>query len=287
MKFKRVFWGIFLFGILSLKGESRYFFPIHLPRDCGDYAGYWALVLEPGYLEIEAENQIVNLAEAGHPYPGVGKLWVIKDKKRLEKIFNLSGLTRRSKFQLLSEAGKIITCPLVDLGYFRLNQGTIFTLAILNPPRKKEFKTTRWLLAWEEKKSGKNFTPRMIAFDKISLQECGDYLFRCESGFKGEVFTERACFRFSFQEKDFYLVSFWHHPSKDFELEEYRTDACWFQGDKFQPLAGGIFLKAVFELEDSLFLIGSGGNGARVCRYLLKFQNDEFRIIKESACLEY
>jgi len=284
---KQIIWLIFLFLGMSLQGEQRYFFPVHLPRDCGDYAGYWTLVLEPGYLEIEAENQIVNLAEAGHPYPGVGKLWVIKDKKRLEKIFNLTGLTRKSKFQLLSEAGKIITCPLVDLGYFRPNQGTIFTLAILNPPRKKEFKTTRWLLAWEEKKPEENFAPRMITFDKISLQECGDYLFRCESGFKGEVFTEQACYRFSFQEKDFYLTSFWHHPQKDFELEEYQTRACLGSKDIFQILPAGIFLSAIFQKEESLFLLGSGGDGARVCRYLLKFQNDEFRIIKESACLEY
>ena len=279
-----------LAGLSFIFFQGTFYFPIKLPTASKHFK--WAICLDVEYIEVETENKLINLAKSGHPKLEVGEVWVIKDPKRSKKLSQLANLKAKDKIYLLSKDGTKSISLIKGFAYYKPAPATIFTLALLEPLRGKKLKSKNWVLAWKDENFFKEDEFKILILEPENSQLCSELLKECSDGLKGEIISDKNCYILKNENKLWLFVSFWHHPSNPEDIEDWQTSACFspltLEKDlKPAHLPAGISLESAFLANDKIYLIGSGGNGAEVCRYLVSWTKNEFKVIKKGACLGY
>jgi len=296
MKQNLILFAVFIFVALPVDvfgiEKEQIFFPLQIPKSAGEMAGSWAVSMELGYIDIEAKTGIVDLLEPGHPMPKPGELYLIKEPARIQKILKLSGVSLRDGFTLLSNSGKQGSAQISGFAYFRPGSAPVLTLALLKPSGDSTLTGETWELALKNFVEDKKQKLSAIKIEDASGDACSGLLERCKSFRPEGKILETVCKKIETNDKPIYFASFWHKPTGEFDIEDLQTISCAMDmGDQAGLIAvpQGIFPEFAFSFsaKGEFYLLGTGGNGAEVCRGLLEYNSGRFTMFKQGLCLGY
>jgi len=259
-----------------------------------------AMSLEADYAAVKYEMGFVNTLDTDEPLVDFEKRVPITEKDQLDRLHERTSVRVGDKVTVMSAEGKPHPGTVTGFSYLGNSPSTVVVAADVKIESKKPDPSLfqshgiavpgKWDFQEETsvragKPLGRSNPLRQKLLDLCANNIGSEQVIHDVTAVPA-VLAER--------EETYYFVSFWKRPDEDFEIDDYRMEACMFKpaaGDAWSktPLSLPFQLIQVYDLDSDgrgeIFALT--GDGTEICYIYLAPYEEKYRIVKRGLCAGY